>query len=83
MSVENFKYPPRVISAFSRVWDSFSRDGYVRQSADDLHLLHHHKLMLKRKATHEDSADFDPGEWIFEFCMPAHELAAHLGIALS
>lgn len=78
MSVETFTYPPRVVAAFLRVWDSFARDDYVRQSADDLHLLHRHKLMLKRKATHDDRAEFEPGEWIFEFGQMAHRFAEHL-----
>lgn len=82
MSVENFVYPAQVIAAFQCVWNAYRDNDYVRQSADHLNLLHRHKLMIKRKATREDRAEFDPGEWIFQFNRPAHELAAHLGIAL-
>lgn len=81
MSVENFAYPARVIAAFQRVWEAF-REDCARCSADDLNLLHHHGLLLKRKADREERDRFEPDEWIFEFKRPAHELAAHLGIAL-
>lgn len=81
MSVENFAYPARVIAAFQRTWERL-REAGDRANADDLNLLHHHKLMIKHKCNEDDHSEFDEDEWVFEFNNTAHQLAAHLGIAL-
>ena len=82
MSVENFAYPARVVAAFQRTWEAL-REAGDRHSADDLNLLHRHGLMVKHKATDEDRREFaDNDEWVFAFSNTAHQLAAHMGIAL-